>query len=341
MEPMTQVALNDSTHIDLARTFRMSNSLRNMGWIGLLVYGTFGLVVLGCVLTLPKVVPLFPAFVVISLGFPAAMCGFAAWLLVLHRKAALMIRGPELSWSGVFQSRTLDLRQVTRARWRGLAGYGGIRLDHAEGPFRIVLSNYNDGDWQTIVEHVRETVPIEVQEDWTLFAYRIARMRSRKELVKAGPGEKVVTRASLDRLFWPLAALGVAAALYGWWLKNDTRWLPLLLVAPLLWLCARHSIPRQGIVSMNLSTAATNQEARLLCFLALWFIVTVGAVTAISAFARNEDRDFLQLACVGVSCFVLLVEVWLMDREYKRREHEAAEAWASGKCLTGDSNDID
>jgi hypothetical protein len=314
-------------------TFRMRRRYRNLGLITLPAWLAFGTLAVWVALTDPDVGGNRAAAAALMGGIPLFMGGVSLWLLAAYRRQSLEVRGDRLAFRGVWQSREIDLRDVSEARWRLQPSHGSLML--RSGPVRITIffENYEAEARPGLVRYFREALPPEVQEGWNRFEYRYGYLRPRP--IKPGPGEVLVGRGRWARFFLPGLLIGGLAGIVAWW--GTGQWS--FAVGPivgilLLWVSMRASTPAEGMVKERFSAPMTPDTVRFFWFLLLWGAVNIAGVWAFDRFGARLAHPNAVAIAGGIVWFgVLMVEAGIHDRHWARREQEAADLAAKARPM--------
>lgn len=311
--------MNLTGHCDVDETFRLRRSNRTVGLLGTPISLAVGSLLVYLILSNSGNPNRFVAAVFLGL-FPLVMAGLSLWCLVASYRETLTIRAGRIFHRGVVRATGLDLGDVTAARWRWPGAGLVLRTDAARLTLRF--HNYEPGDADRLIHHLRSALRPEVQIDWNLFAYKVVYHERR---TKPGPGEILLRRERWDRYFVPWLAGSALAGLAGWWITGQTSNLALPVPTLVILLLARFSTPAEGeIVSVSGSTDP--DSSRLVWFLSLWGAAALAGLWALRAQAE------VVLGAWGVLMFaVLVIELGLHDRRQKRREREAADLAAKAR----------
>lgn len=312
-------------------TFRLRRYYRNMG-LGFL---PFFLAMGGLGLYALRIEPVPPhpvAAACFALSFPLFMVGGSIWMIAAYWRARWTFRDGRVTARDVFHEKTIDLAEVTSARWQWGMEWGAVRLRTESDRLTLTFGSFERVERERIVRHLRETLPPEVQVDWNLYAYKVKPFEPPKSpKTKPGPDEILIRRDRYDRNFVPFMALASLLGAVFWRVSGEWRpalGFPVVTLAGLMLL--RFSTPAEGMVAKKPSFKS--DDARFFRFVALWVPAGLACMIVYGYFKRAGDEN-APILIVGavVWAAVFFYEVYLYDRRTMRREREAADLAAKGR----------
>jgi hypothetical protein len=306
-------------------TFRLRRSYRNQGLgflLGFLAWAAVNLYVLRTDATIPHSVALAFLF----LGVPLSMAGLSALMLVAYWQARLIIHDGLVTDRGVFREKSINLRDVTEARWRVHQDGGSVVLRTGSARVVITFGNYEAAERERIIVYLRSALPPEIQVGWNLYAYKVEPFESRPPRTEPGPDEVLLGRNRWDRYLLPAFAMIGLAASVAWWFTGELRPFTVLLLPVGLWAYLRFNTPAEGMVVHKLSASFSPDEVQFYRFTLLWVLVAVAGLV-LNGYLRRGGEPFDTIVIVGLVAWfgVFLYKVYLLDRRTARRDREAAD----------------
>jgi len=241
-----------------------------------------------------------------------ALYGLAAyWREELH------IEGAQLRFRGVLRTATLDLTEVTQARWRY---WPSASLTLRSGAERLNI-HFQYDDSKRLMEHLHAQIPYQVQVDWPLFHYHHLRPRV------IGPDHVLIDRKRIDRYLVPAAiAIFVALLACGIWVDFLKAAVSGGLMVFVLF-AMRYMIPKKGFHERSMR-ATFRDEPGLLWMLG-WLMLALAVTIALAAaerwfhFVLPSWLQMTGLAVVGTGFVAILA--WGVRCEHVREKKRKAQ----------------
>jgi hypothetical protein len=320
-------------------TFRLPRSLRNMAIgsiLGFLAWFTIDLFVVLDKLDGPH--PILLA--ALLLGVPLIMVGTSALLLATYYRSELTIVDDLVTSRGLFIERSLDLRDVTEARWQVAPNWGSLSFRSGSKRLALHFGTYAIEDRERMVHYLRSRLPAEIQVGWNLYAYKVKPFDRQTTPAKPGPDEILLRRDRWDRYFVPTLVVSSLVGFVVWRITGELKpsiAFPLVLLGLLIFL--RFSTPAEGIVAQKLSASFSPDHAHFFRFALLWGLVGLAGLL-VNGYFRPGMKDLDAILIVGgvAWCAVFFHEVYLLDRREARRDREAADLAAKARGEPADDH---
>ncbi len=315
-------------------TFRLKRSYRNQGLGFLALFLAVDVAALYLVRQSDPTIPHPVALACLILGVPSFMAGLAVWMLAAYWRSSWTFRNGLVTERGVFKEKTLDLREVTSARWQWGPDWGRVVLRTESDRLTITFGNFQPEECERIVRHLRSALPPEVQVDWNLYVYKVKPFEPpTPPKTKPGPDEVLVRRDRYDRNFVPFLALASVLGAVFWRITGEWRpalGFPVVTLVGLVLL--RFSIPAEGMVAKKFSTSVDPDLTHFFWFGLLWGLVAMAGM-AVNEYFRPRMDHLDAILIVGIIAWlgVLIYEAYLLDRRQARRDHEAADLAAKAR----------
>jgi hypothetical protein len=264
-------------------------------------------------------------------GLPLFMAGLCLWTLLDYWRAELTFQGKRVASRGVFQTREIDLSDVTDVRW---SVAGTVVLQTASNRITIRFSNHDEHDHEQIVQHLRSMLLPELQSGWNLFTHKTRYGKPPLDPHrKPGPDEFRITRKRWSWYFVPLVVIGILGGILASIITGELRYL----LAPLfplgMWgLFGWMMTPAQGMITHKLVRPTDPESQRLLIFFLYWVPVgVVGVLLSELLRRRSANPEAMTIVWPIIWFTVLIVEGGLSDYRKARRDREAADLAAKAR----------
>jgi hypothetical protein len=215
---------------------------------------------------------------------------------------------------------------VTDARWRTIPRGGSALLRTPTKRVSIEFGTFEREAIDSIIDHLRLLIDLDVQTNWNLFAYKIADPSRRPTPTKPGPDEVLLRQSHWDRFLVPGVGVAAIVGVGTWWSTDELRFLAAPVFPILFWVMMRRLTPTEGMITRRLTFSADTEFSRWLLFSLLWALVAFGGVMTVEALRpRLRHPDTVLILGMAVWLSVLLFKAFQSDRRGSRRDREAAD----------------
>ena len=178
-----------------------------------------------------------PLLVSLAMSLPwFGFCGLGLYMAVAYVRRRLRVDGPLVAIKGVLRTKSIDLSQVTLARWFP----GCVKLDAAGRRMTIWIADYEADARDRLIAHLHHEIAPRAQRSWLLFERRQSRFK------EVGPDQVELNRKRLDRCLMPGIALCFLATVAVWWTTGEPRHLVGGFAYVVLLVALRYAFPKRG-----------------------------------------------------------------------------------------------
>jgi hypothetical protein len=155
----------------------------------------------------------------------------AVWVIVAYFRERLYFGKAGVVQHGIFRSRTLQIEEVFQIKWRSWPVGGSVVIRTHSDKATIHLDNFSKAEREELIQFLRESFAVEIQENWSRF---------QDVLGRSSPPEKRASRGGIITI----AALLMSFAgvfVYCWFAGLGVQYLVIGIVnaAAAIWYLAR------------------------------------------------------------------------------------------------------
>ena len=320
-----QIASRVSANDGAETVFRIRKGYRNIGLVCLTFFVLVGVgSAYGMWIDAPHNRRVYlVVFVSLFWGFWSIL---SVWILLACWFERLTIQDGNVVQQGVIGKKTIDLPDVTEARWRP-AKSGRITLRSLAEQMTLHLDNFEPHERLWLIRYFRNALPDTIQHGWDLFCYKVAmplREHDAPTNRTPDPDEVKLTRRRWDWYFVPFTVLAAIFGIVTFWKFQQPRLLAAPLLPASLWILLRFLTPKRGLVAKRIS--AEPDLKRLLVFELWWLGV---AIVGFVVFRLLKLPMPLGAVVATIAVIVwfggLLWKVRQLDRVRQGRDREAAD----------------